>query len=338
LDIRKTSSLKVLVLRFSSIGDIVLTTPVLRGLKQQAGADVHVLTKSAYAGLLSANPYVDRTIGFSNDLGAVLSSLRRERYDAVIDLHRNLRSYRVRLALGRPTRTFDKLNFEKWLLVRLKIDRLPDVHIVHRYLAAAAHLGVTYDGDGLDHFIPADEEIDPASLHPALFPGSYTALVLGATHYTKRLPPEQLHRLIAGVRTPLVLLGGPAEAELGRTLAAGARPDALVVNACGGLRLHQSASAVRQARLVVTHDTGLMHIAAALRKPIVSVWGNTVPKFGMFPFYPDGFDAERRFEVDGLYCRPCSKIGYARCPEGHFRCMRELSMEALANEIDRPGV
>jgi ADP-heptose:LPS heptosyltransferase len=94
-----------------------------------------------------------------------------------------------------------------------------------------------------------------------------------------------------------------------------------VINLCGQLSLAQSASIVGQSARVFTHDTGLMHIAAALRKPIVSIWGSTVPAFGMYPFYPDGLDLNTTLEVKDLSCRPCSKIGYDKCPKGHFRCM-----------------
>ncbi|RTQ44044.1 glycosyl transferase, partial [Hymenobacter gummosus] len=69
--------------------------------------------------------------------------------------------------------------------------------------------------------------------------------------------------------------------------------------------------------------TGQMHIAAAFRKEIISVWGNTVPEFGMYPFRTEF----RALEVEGLGCRPCSKIGYEKCPQGHFRCMRDIRID-----------
>ncbi|HND89978.1 MAG TPA: glycosyltransferase family 9 protein, partial [Saprospiraceae bacterium] len=320
--------MKVLVLRFSSIGDIVLTTPVLRGLHQQAGAEVHVLTKRAFSPILEPNPHVSRVFSFEKDVHEVLPALRAEQYDHIVDLHHNLRSLRLKLALHRPARAFDKLNLEKWLLVNTGLDLLPDAHIVHRYVAAAAHLGVRYDGQGLDHFIPPDQELHVPGLHPHLGAGGYVAFALGATHATKRLPPEQMLDICRQVPMPIVLLGGKAEQAAGQMLAqaCAATPaaDKLVINACGALSLHQSASVLRQSGVVLTHDTGLMHIAAALRKPIVSLWGSTVPKFGMYPLYPDGQDANTSLQVLGLRCRPCSKIGHARCPKGHFQCMRGI--------------
>lgn len=320
--------MKLLLLRFSSIGDIVLTTPVARCLKRQLGAEVHFLTKKNFEGLLTPNPYIDRVFSFEKDPARVLPELQAERYDLVIDLHHNLRSLRVKLALGRPARSFDKLNLEKWLMVNFKINRLPDRHIVERYMDTVSHLGVGYDGAGLDYFIPPDQEVRVSDYTPMLAPDNYVAFVLGATHATKRLPPEKAAAICRHIDQPIVLLGGKAEQE-----AASAIVGSNIVNLCGRLSLHQSASFVRQSCKVLTHDTGLMHIAAAFHKKIVSVWGNTIPEFGMYPFYPTNVNFNTSFETKGLSCRPCSKIGFDRCPKGHFRCMNALDSEQIARAI-----
>jgi len=322
---------KILLLRFSSIGDIVLTTPVARCLKKQLGAEIHFLTKRAFEPILLPNPHIDRVFSFQKEVTEVLSSLQSENYDLVVDLHHNLRSLRVKLALGRPARPFDKVNLEKWLLVNFKIDRLPSVHVVQRYLQTVEHLGVRYDGEGLDYFIPPAEEVQVSDFSKLLFEGNYVAFVLGATHATKRLPVEKAAEICRNLDQPVVLLGGKAEKAAAQAIVG---PN--VVNLCGQLSLHQSASVVRQAGKVLTHDTGLMHIAAAFRKKIVSVWGNTVPAFGMYPFYPTGMDLNTSFEVPGLRCRPCSKIGFDRCPKGHFRCMNDISVSALIKALEPP--
>ncbi|MEQ1746633.1 MAG: glycosyltransferase family 9 protein [Saprospiraceae bacterium] len=323
--------MKILILRFSSIGDIVLTTPVARCLRQQLGAEVHFLTKRAFAPLLEPNPNVTRIFSLEKNLSSLLPDLRRERYDWVLDLHHNLRSARVKWALGRPSRSFDKLNLEKWLLVHTGLDRLPDHHIVHRYMATVGHLGVRYDGQGLDYFIPPAEEVDLPALAPGLRAGAYVAFAIGAAHATKRLPAVKIAEVCRHLGTPVVLLGGRAEMAAGAQIAATAGPH--VLDLCGRLTLHQSASVVRQAGKVAAHDTGLMHIAAAFGKPVISLWGNTVPRFGMYPFYPDGVTGEARFEVLGLSCRPCSKIGHESCPKGHFRCMNDLDTAAIAQSL-----
>jgi ADP-heptose:LPS heptosyltransferase len=328
--------MKILILRFSSIGDIVLTTPVVRQLKTQVpGAQVHFATKPAYRSLLEANPYIDRTHVLSGTLGELVRELRAEQFDFIVDLHNNLRTRLIRMQLpGVLGRAFDKLNWQKWLLVNFKIDRLPPVHIVDRYRAAAAAFGIRDDGGGLDYFIPPGQEVDVAAALPAGFrPGQYVAVAIGAQHATKRLPVEKLIELVGKLAPrPVVLLGGPEDESTGHVIElafqqpppslAQRAGSSLIFNACGQFSLHQSASLVRQAEFVVSHDTGLMHIAAAFGKEIFSVWGNTVPQFGMYP-YRTSFQA---LEVLGLPCRPCSKIGFAKCPQGHFKCMRDQAL------------
>ena len=350
--IGKNQNLKILVLRFSSIGDIVLTTPVLRALAQQVpGAAVHVATKPGYRGLLEPNPHVAKVHVLSGSLKELVQELRTERFDHIVDLHNNLRTQLIKLQLGVKSSSFDKLNWQKWLLVNFKIDKMPRVHIVERYLAAAAPLGVRNDNKGLDYFIPASQEVDRGTL-PAGFQRGYVAVAIGAQHATKRLPVEKLIELCAKLARPVVLLGGPEDESVGHvieeafeTQAAVAEapvatipdslyyfpakspspqvPKTLIHNGCGRYTLHQSASLLRQAQFVVSHDTGLMHIAAALGKEIFSVWGNTVPEFGMYPYRTEF----RVLEVAGLSCRPCSKIGYAKCPQGHFKCMRDQALD-----------
>lgn len=323
--------MKILVLRFSSIGDIVLTTPVVRCLKKQTGAAVHFLTKSGFSTILAPNPYIDKVISFENDVDEVLPDLKSAQYDLVIDLHRNLRSLRVKLALGCPARSFDKLNLEKWLLVNTGIDLLPALHIVDRYMDTLRGLDVQYDGAGLDYFIPPEEEVRPENLSPGLTAGQYIAFVLGATHATKRLPVQKAQEICREIDLPVVLLGGKSEQAT-----AGALVGSNLVNLCGQLTLHQSASVVRQSAKVLTHDTGLMHIAAAFGKQIVSLWGNTIPKFGMYPLYPTGVHLNTSVEVTGLPCRPCSKIGFDTCPKRHFRCMNDLPVGQIRAALDIP--
>lgn len=319
--------MKLLVLRFSSIGDIVLTTPVVRCLQKQLGAEIHFLTKTGFAPILEANPYIHRVHSFAKEIGPeLLQQLKNEAFDHIIDLHHNLRSLRLKLALGIPAHAFDKLNWEKWLLVNLHIDRMPDQHIVQRYMATVAHLGVQYDGEGLDYFIPPTESID----HVPLPAEPFVAFAIGATHATKRLPEEKIIEIGRQTPQPIVLLGGKTEQSAGERIAQVLGNQA--INLCAQLSLHQSALVAQRSSRVFTHDTGLMHIAAALRKPIVSFWGSTVPEFGMWPFYPTGMHLNTSVEVRGLRCRPCSKIGFDRCPKGHFKCMRELPVADVLHD------
>jgi len=326
--------MKILVIRFSSIGDIVLTTPVIRCLKKQLpGCELHYATKKEYASILHDNPYVDKLHELEGDLDGLTAKLKAEKFDHIIDLHANLRTVRMRMALRAEWSSFHKLNIEKWLFVNLKVNRLPDVHIVHRYMETVAHLGVRYDGAGLDFFIGADDEARLLQLLPDNFKNGYVCLVPGAKFATKSIPVEKAVEIVKNIPKPVMILGGPAEAETAKQIIAlSGRQD--VIHYCGKFPLQQSAAALKHAQAAITADTGMMHIAAALDKKIVSVWGNTVPEFGMYPFLPDNSqNPSAIMEVKGLPCRPCSKIGYDKCPKGHFKCMREQDAVSIAGAV-----
>jgi len=317
---------KILIIRFSSIGDIVLTTPIVRCLKQQLNAEVHYLTKSAYQDILLSNPHIDKVWGVDNNLNQLLPKLQAQQFDRIIDLHHNLRTLRVKLHLGVPSASFPKLNIEKWLLTNLKINRLPDVHIVDRYFETVKTLGIKNDDLGLDYFIPSNEVVDLAEY--GFMNGKYIAFAIGAKYATKRLPTEKIIQICQQLPHPIVLLGAKEDHENARQIVEGTNKT--ILNACGQFSLHGSASWAQQARLLITHDTGLMHIGAAFKIPIVSVWGNTVPAFGMYPYQTD----YQVIETKNLNCRPCSKIGHHQCPKGHFKCMQEIDV----NEIIRKAM
>ena len=326
---------KILVIRFSSIGDVVLTTPVPRALKVQLDAEVHYCTKQQYASIVAHNPYVDRVVTLNEGLSELVPRLRAERYDYVIDLHHNLRTALIKRKLGVESHSFRKLNVEKWLMVNLKIDRLPNVHIVDRYIETLQPLGVKMDTLGLDYFIPEKDEVERSWL-PKTHRKEYVAYAIGAQHETKKLPVERMIELCDRINKPIVLLGDKNDYENGERIArffarddqdddqesalAEMNKQAIIYNACGKFNLNQSASLVRQAAYVFTHDTGLMHVAAAFKKRIFCIWGNTIPRFGMYP-YRTAFTV---LENHRLSCRPCSKIGYSKCPQGHFKCMRDI--------------
>lgn len=321
---------KILVLRFSSIGDIVLTTPVLRCLNEQLEeAEVHFATKKAFVSILESNPNVAKTHVLGEELNDLIEQLRSEDFDYVVDLHNNLRSRRVTAALGKPVSRFHKLNVEKWMMVNLKVNQLPDIHIVDRYLDATKKLGVKNDGKGLEFFIPTTEEISLSEL-PSTFSSGYTALVIGAKFATKKLPVGRWIELVKLIEQPIVLIGGPEDEANGKMIS-DQRPDN-VFNACGKFNLNGSASLIKRANAVISHDTGMMHIAAAFGKPIFSLWGNTIPEFGMSPYQAD--PNSQILQVEGLSCRPCSKIGYKECPKGHFDCMTKIDLESLAKTVN----
>jgi len=326
----QTHKVKFLVVRFSSIGDIVLTTPVIRGLKQQVEhAEVHFLTKKSYFDVVKHNPYIDKIHLFDKDFSELVETLKLEFFDYIIDLHHNLRTTRLRNALGIPSFSFNKLNREKWVMVNFKRNILPDVHIVDRYMDCVKIFDVKNDGKGLDYFIAPEDEVNLSAL--GLEVNNYTAIVIGATHATKRLPNEKIIEICKKIEGKIVLLGGPDDMENAKIIEQ-AVTDERLVNTCGQLKLNQSAFLVQKARVVITHDTGLMHIAAAFKKKIISLWGNTIPEFGMVPYYP--IEGSEIIEVKGLKCRPCTKIGFKTCPKRHFKCMNEIDVEKIVRIVN----
>lgn len=325
----ENQAIKFLIIRFSSIGDIVLTTPVIRMIKKQIeNAEIHYLTKSNFLPVLEANPYIDKIHFLQDDFKAMIQELQSEEFLYVIDLHHNIRSENVKRQLRLPAFTVNKLNLEKWLRVWLRMDRLPRVHIVDRYLDTLAVFDVKNDMQGLDYFIPEKDRINVIDL-PAK---DYAMIVIGGQHETKKMPAGKLAELCNLLPFPVVLAGGKEDAAAAESIMALSQHPALF-NACGKYSINQSASLVQQSRLVITHDTGLMHVAAAFHKKIISIWGNTIPEFGMYPYLAD--EESVQFEVKELSCRPCSKIGYQKCPRKHFKCMEMQDIQAIAETAKR---
>jgi ADP-heptose:LPS heptosyltransferase len=329
--------MKVLVIRFSSIGDIVLTTPVLRCLKRQRpDVQLHYLTKKSYSTLLIHNPFIDKLHYLNDNLDEVIEELKKEQFDYVLDLHNNIRTMRVKRALDTKSYSFPKLNIQKWLLTNLKVDMMPDKSIVDRYLETVKPLGIHNDGQGLDYYLPKDRELSNDDIPMSHWSG-YIGCVIGGSYSTKKLPVDQWKQFCEIVPYPIILLGGPEDREEGNEIAA--QDNIKIYNSCGKFDLNESAELVKHSRVIVSNDTGLMHVAAAFRKPVVSLWGNTSPEMGMFPYY--GFNNLKErvapqsiiIENKSLGCHPCSKIGYNRCPKRHFKCMNELDMQQVADAV-----
>jgi heptosyltransferase-2 len=318
--------MKILVVRFSSIGDIVLTTPILRCIKQQLkDVELHFITKHNFLSVIEDNKYVDKIYSIKSSLSEVVPQLKKEKYDYVIDLHHNVRTLKLKLALGKKSFSFNKLNWQKFLIVNLKANKLPNIHIVDRYFETVKSIGVQNDNKGLDYFINEKDEVDIPSSLPTLFHEQYNVLVVGGSYFTKQIPINQLKEICSKSLLPLILLGGKEDSNVAEQVYQLYKNK--TINLCGKLNLNQSASIIQQSHKVITSDTGLMHIAAAYKKDIISLWGNTIPEFGMGP-YLAGKDSQI-LEVKGLSCRPCSKLGYKKCPKGHFKCMNDIKIPEI---------
>jgi ADP-heptose:LPS heptosyltransferase len=317
--------MKILVIRFSSMGDIIYTTPVVRCLKTQVpNAEIHFLTKPAFKYIYDDNPYVDKLLLLKPTLAETILEIKAEKYDLIIDLHNNLRTTIIKLRTGIKSSAYKKQPIRKWLSLKFKLKLVEPIHLVERYMKAVRFLGVKNDGKPIDYYIKAQHDLK--ALLPASHQDGYLAFVIGATHFTKRMPNEKIINICRQIDLPVILLGGQDVKNNGNEIANTLGKK--VYNACGITSLDESVFLVSKAQKVVGFDTGLTHIAEAFDKPIGSIWGGTVPELlGVQPYMVK--DAQ----VIGieLSCRPCSKFGLEKCPLGHFKCMREIPDDIVVN-------
>lgn len=327
------SRMKILVIRFSSIGDVVLTTPIVRALKRKLpNVEIHYLTKKSFSGILDHNPNIDKLFTIDRSISEVIDALKVEKYDYLIDLHKNARTFSLKLKLRRPSFSFPKLNFKKWLLVNFKNNKMPEMHIVDRYFKAVEKLGVKNDNLPCEFYIQPMDEVN-CHAQFGLNQKEFICIALGAQFATKRMPFNKLEEIIGSLDQAIVLVGGPMDENLA-TMLVQRFPLKTIFNTCGKFNLSQSASIVKQASALLTNDTGMMHIASCFELPTVSVWGNTVPELGMYPYFPVQKELYSIHEVIGLDCRPCSKIGFQHCPKKHFNCMNQQNSVEIVKDLN----
>lgn len=327
--------MRLLIIRLSSIGDIVFTTAAIRCAKEQIpGVEIHFLTKKSLKAVTEANPYIDHFHYHDKKLSDTIASLKAANLDMVIDLHNNFRTYRIKKALGLPTHTYQKLSLQKWVLTRLGIHLIPDTHIVERSLDPLKVLGVQNDGKGMDYFVPVNVSLKTNDI-PTSHQAGYIAIVIGASYATKKMPVEQLKELCALIKVPIILIGGKEDAKEGEEVAG--TDGFKIYNACGKFNLHESALLVKGSRMVISNDTGFLHIACAFHKKTIAIWGATHPLLQVAPYYAasdlnNGQEMFFNAIVPNLPCQPCSKYGTKKCPQGHFACMKKQNLQLIAEK------
>ena len=300
------------------MGDIIYTTPVVRCLKQQLhGAEVHFLTKPTFKYIYDNNPYVDEVHLLKENLADTIKEIKTQGFDHIIDLHNNLRTAIIKFKTGIPAHSFHKYTVGKWLSLKLRIKLVPPTHMVDRYMQTVVFLGVVNDGKPIDYFIKNEYQL--TDLLPPSHQNGYIAFIIGATHFTKRMPNSKIISICEQISLPVVLLGGKDVEANGDEIKTALGDK--VYNACGQTTLDESVYLVSKAAKVIGFDTGLTHIAEAFNVPIASIWGSTAPELlGVQPYQVK--DAEV-IGID-LPCRPCSKFGRENCPLGHFKCMNDI--------------
>jgi heptosyltransferase-2 len=333
MKIDSNKSYKLLIIRLSSIGDIILTTPILRCIKNQLpNSEIHFLTKKKYQNLIINNPNIDKIFTINSRIKEISSQLKKEEYDYIIDLHRNIRTFKLKLSLKCKSYTFNKLNFKKWIYVNFKINRLPKIHIVDRMFESVKFLNINYDNKGLDYF-SNNKLILPKQINDFIISDFYV-ISIGGSYFTKRFPNEKVIDLCKNINSPVILIGGDTDKKNGEEIKIQIGEKCL--NACGIISVEESAEIIKKSRFVISNDTGAMHIASALKKPVISIWGNTKPEFGMYPLFPKEFSPQPAIiENNKIKCRPCSKIGFNKCPKKHFKCMTDIDNSKILNYISQ---
>jgi heptosyltransferase-2 len=328
----------VLIVRFSSIGDIVLTTPVVRAIRaRHPAARITYVVREDYADLLRHNPRIDRILTWRHrsPLGPLARELRAGEWTHRLDLHGSLRSRHLRLLVGGKWTGYPKHRLRRSLLIASRRVRGGTLGpVVERYARAARELDITLDDRPAEVFVSVDAEQAADSFldeHGLGRTRRLLALVPGAAHATKRWPTEHWAALVdrLAATNDLVILGGAAERGLADALADRGGP--AVASAAGRFSLLGAAALLRRSAAVAAGDTGLMHLATAVGTPVIALYGPGVEELGFFPWHA----AARVIERD-LPCRPCSAHGSARCPLGHHRCLRDITPLEVAEALARP--
>ena len=327
--------MKILLIRFSSIGDIVLTFPVVKAIRKAfPEAKIHFASKKSFETLLLGAEGIDQFHFLSDSFSSFKNEVKKERFDYIIDLHNNLRTRRLTLGSLAKIARFNKLNVRKWLFTKWKLKVMPNVHVVDRYMDTLMVLGIHSVNQTRNTFtVPLSNRVIMRERFPTV-QGPFVTIAIGAQFKTKRVPKEKWVEILHEIDDNIVLIGGEIDREIGDWLVEHC-PTKVMVNTCGELTILESASVVSQAKSLLTNDTGMMHIAACFDTQIISIWGNTTPEFGMSAYRPEGKKTDKLFQVEGLSCRPCSKIGFQECPKKHFHCMTMQDAKAIASSVDK---
>jgi heptosyltransferase-2 len=332
-------ALRILAIRFSSIGDILLTTPLFRALRSRhPAASLALLTKEPFTPLVADNPRLNEVIGFKpgQHLDQLAKELRSREFTHVLDLHGSLRSRALRVLVPGPKwRGYRNHRVAREILIRYKKNTYPrDIPVPERYFDAARGLDVHPDGEGPEFFLSpvARDEAGAWLLANGLkSDAGLIALAPGAAHNTKRWPLEywqELARRLSATGLSIVSVGGPDDVEAAQAVAdAGG---SMAVNGAGRFGLQGTGALLARCRALVSGDTGVMHMATGVGTPVVALFGPTVRPFGFFPYSRKAIVIER-----DLDCRPCTAHGSEVCPLGHHHCLRQIASQEVEDVLRR---
>ena len=325
--------MKVLIIRFGDSEEVLFSTPIIRTLKTEyTEAEIDYLTDATLIPLLKNNPYLN-SIVTANEL----DKKNLQQYTHIIDLQGSKTSRRIAKRTNARVFTYDALNLKKWLYTQFKVDKLPNKHITDSFYELVGPLGIKADALGLDFFLNKEDKL-PADLTSLLSANDFVVFSLTAAYATRQLPLTRMIELCDKMNRPVVLIGEEKDKEKAEQLSSffSTHPDneyeeglaelgkrTSIINYCGKLNLNEQALLIKKARYIFTHDSLHMAVASAFQKPIFSLWGNTTPKMGKYPYRTKFLILEK----NGLSCRPCSTKGYNQCPKQHFKCMHGITFD-----------
>jgi lipopolysaccharide heptosyltransferase II len=328
---------KILIIRLSSIGDIILTTPLLRSVRNTyPDARITYVTKKQFTSLLADSPYIHELIAFDKadgfrGLRGIKRQLKKQHFDVYLDIHKNWRSRYLRIGLGvKLAGTYPKYIIRRTLLVRLKLNLYRHIQPVYlRYFQAARKLGVQYDGKGTEIQVSQAATATVRDLLTARGYGFDRPLVIicpGATYFNKRWKSdgfvETARHLIREKSAFVVVHGGREDAALCHEIAEGINSGA--VNMAGTLGLSESAALLGLSSLVIANDSGLLHLAQSQKRPVIGIYGSTTRELGFFPLEGNSVAVEAP-----VPCRPCTPKGLNYCPKTHFHCMNHITADRV---------
>ncbi len=322
--------MKILLIQTGSIGRIVQTSPIIRSIRNKMHTKPDIVIDPKYKLVLDQHPNVGEVIG-SNEIHSSTSL-----YDIIIDLVYDKFSRKLAKELGNEVYSFRSKTRKEWLFINFKINRLPNKHRIEQHYDFLSTLDLELDEKGLEYFIPEKDLVEDNWL-PETHQHGYAVFALSSPNKTQQLPVQRMIELCDRINKPIVLLGEKKDDSLAEEVENFFRKGteqqeqeiedlnkkASIFNGCGKFNINQQASIIEKSNWVFTHENDLMHIAAAFKKQIFSIWGSSSPLFGEYPF-------ETKFTIfenNKISCRPCSKTGYTKCPKGHFKCMKEVSFD-----------
>lgn len=341
---------KTLVLRLSSIGDIVLASPLLRVMRNAVGKNARIdfVVKKEFSELVRHNHHLSVTYEYESASGifgllALAKELRAEQYELVVDIHDSVRTKILRKLIGaKNVVVVNKRKKERQALIRHHKNIYTDnLSVAERYIETVKKIGIQNDEKGLEIFIPDATQFEVSGKIATLRLNTFhhvIAICPGAKHFTKRWQKEKFAELAIRCckeyHAKILLFGGASEKEdcsfVQNKISEAVSPN-FVTNYAGEFSLLESAHAMEFCDLVITNDSALMHLAAAQHKKIVAIFGSTVKEFGFFPYGTESIVVE----VGELYCRPCTHIGRSECPEKHFRCMNDISVDRVFSAVKK---